>query len=594
MNKSEAIKSMTIGYLYDRNLHEKANRNGLNYWSIYTAELLDWLGAPFRAVEPADLKKDETLAQLSVLFLPRDADASLGGDAGELERWVRSGGVLIGFMPGGMEALFGVTPRGVMTQGGDAFAVNTTFDWAPCALTRGIKTPLAPRDPLLIVSDRTLLSIPRDGGATVLGSSSEGPAVVYRRLGRGATLYFAFDPAQTAWAIHQGRPVDDDYDRDGWPFRSTDGAVTGHRHVKTLQVDEMLFLLERILCRRGICSLDRLPPRDGSPSDALFFWGGDDEGRSDGIQIGASEFMKSRGLPYHINVMPTKDSFGLSQEDARKVLANGHELSVHPDFVNGWDKRDYSREDILRQCDLFSKRFRVRPLAYAAHCFRWCGWADTPRWLSELGMIAENNRIGVPTLPGVPNPCDQVGLMWGTTFPFHYWDDHAHGNHRIEFLSLPIHLYEVGYQEDANDFTSLHAHLELSLKFRLTSSIFFHPLFLTLSRPRKAVDEILRLMKRRKANASHMGCDELARWWLDRSDSRLEVEKREDCMIARVRTECGKGVTLRIPAVMRVRPRVKVNGRTAGLFAGKGIAEGFHMLPLGAGEHEIVVHAERS
>ena len=581
---------MVVGYLYDPRLHQEANERQQNYWSVYTAEILDWQGVPSRPVEPGELADEAALAELSALILPRDAAVSLAGRAVDLEKWVRKGGLLIGFMPHDLEDLFGVVSRGVMIQGSDPFTANSTFDWHPHPLTRGVKTPLEPRDPLIMVSDRLLLSRPSDPRAAVLAASSEGPAIVYRRLGRGATLYFAFDLAQTAWAIHQGRPVDRDYDLDGWQYRATDGAISVTKQVKTLQVDEILLVLERILARHRVPSLDRLPPQNGKPSDALFFWGGDDEGSSAGIQVTASKFMKSRGLPYHINVMPTGGTkFGLSLEDAQKVLANGHELSMHPDFVVGWKKPDYSRRDIEKQCKLFMEHYGVQPLVYVAHCLRWCGWSDTPRWLSKLGVIGENNRAGIPTPRGVPNPCDQISLAWGTTFPYHYWDDAAHGNGRIDFVSLPIHMYEVGYQREKNDFTTLHAHLELALAFRLTSNAFYHPGNLTRPGPRRAVDEILRYTKARKANVSQMGCDELAQWWMGRSRSSISVADRDGGIAIRVRTECEPGVTVRIPSSGRKMPPVKVNGRARKPVPGTGIAAGYLMLTLKEGEHEVAV-----
>jgi len=583
-----------VAFLYDAKLHEKANNDGKNYWGVYTAELLDWLGVPAARVSPHDLEDAEKLAGASALVLSRDAAASLEGVKVDFEAWVRSGGLLIGFMPEGMEKLFGVEKRGLMQQGTDPFSVNTTFGWVPSPLTRGIPSPLFPPEPLLILSDRVLLRPVKTDRARTLAASSEGPAIIYRRLGKGATLYFAFDLAQTAWAVHQGRPVDKDYDLDGTHLRTTDGIVTGMRMTKALVVDEVLLVLERVLARHGVVSLDRLPPSGGKPSDALLFWGGDDEGLSDGSQLFASEFMKSKGLPYHINVMPTGGTrFGLSLEDARRILKNGHELSVHFDFVTEWPKPDYTPEDLKAQWKLFVERYRVRPEVYVAHWLRWCGWDETPLTLQRLGMTGENNRLGVPTALNVANPTDRIGFAWGTVFPFHYWAGHGSGNRRIDFVSLPIHCYEMGYDSctDASEFTHLRAQLAFALHYRLTTGMFYHPCNVARYEScRKALEETLSYMRHAKANVHHMGHDALARWWMARSAASVEDLREGGSGIVRVASECEGGMTLRIPRPARGRSLgVRVDGRTRRPVPGKGIAEGFLMVPLACGEHEVSV-----
>lgn len=581
-----------VAWVYDADRHQAANRDGRNYWPVYVAELLDWLGVTAGPVAAQDLANPQLLASISVLFLARDAAESLSDVSVDLDEWVRRGGLLVGFMPVGMEELFGVRPRYMHIQGDDPFATNTTFGWEPCALTRGIASPLKPPEPLRIVSDRMLLGKVTAPRAKALASSSEGPAIVHRRRGSGATLYFGFDLAQTAWAIHQGRPVDADYDGDGWHYRLTDGIITGMRLTKGLVVDEILFLLERIVARRGVLSLDRLPPAGDAPADMLLYWGGDDEGQSGGQQVVASRFMKERGLPYHINVMPTGGKeFGLSVEDAAAIMANGHELSIHFDFVRDWSRPDYTPEDLERQWRMFVDRYGVRPEVYVAHCLRWCGWDETPLELERLGMTGECQRAGINTPLGVANPCDRIGHAWGTVFPFHYWAGAGEGNRRIRFLSMPIQCYEMGYQweTDTNDFTHLRVQLDMALRYRLTTSMFYHPCNMErFESCRRAVDQTLRYVKGRKARVVHSGADALARWWMARSAAGIEEERRGARRVVRVRSECDGGVTLRVPRNGGVRSlRVKVDGKQRTANAGRAAAKGSLMVPLEAGEHEV-------
>ncbi len=86
------------GWLYDAKSHEKANEEGKNYWGVYAAELLDWLGVPAARVAPGDLEDAEKLSGITALVVGRDAATSLEGVAVDLEGWVRKGGLLIGFM----------------------------------------------------------------------------------------------------------------------------------------------------------------------------------------------------------------------------------------------------------------------------------------------------------------------------------------------------------------------------------------------------------------------------------------------------------------------------------------------------------------
>ena len=583
-----------VAYLYDAKLHGKANRDGRNYWGVYTAELLDWLGVAAAPMTPGDMRDERALSGVGALVLGRDAAQSLKRATVDLKRWVKRGGLLIGLMPEGMEELFGVRKRRVMAQGGDPFSMNSTIGWLRSPLTRGIPSPLHPPEPLPILSDRVLLAERIARGAEALAASPEGPAIVYRPLGRGATLYFAYDLAQTAWAIRQGRPVDADYDLDGWMWRSSDGPVTGARLLKGLVLDEALFVLERALARHGVVSLDRLPPTDGRPSDLLLFWGGDDEGFSDGSQLYASEFMKARSLPYHINVMADGSrGFGLSTEDAAKILANGHELSVHFNFVTEWSKPDYTPADLKRQWRQFVERYNVRPEVYVSHCLRWCGWDETPLTLERLGMTGENIRAGIPTALGLEDPCDRMGFAWGTVFPFHYRAGHAEGNRRIDFLSLPIQCYEVGYDVRAGtpDFTVLHAQLDFALHYRLTTNMFYHPCRILGSKAvRGAIDETLRYVASKKANVFHSAPDALARWWNARSASQIQESRSGSRRTIRVASGCEAGVTLRVP---RPEPgkriSVTVDGSRVRPPAGKAIARPFVMLPLEPGEHEVCV-----
>ena len=100
---------------------------------------------------------------------------------------------------------------------------------------------------------------------------------------------------------------------------------------------------------RRIPLVHQLPPADGEIPDALFYWGGDDEG-ADGTQLPASNFMKEQRLPYHLNIMPLGGSFHLTEDEARQIEANGHELALHINFINDYEHPlHFTRDDIKKQ-----------------------------------------------------------------------------------------------------------------------------------------------------------------------------------------------------------------------------------------------------
>jgi hypothetical protein len=41
--------------------------------------------------------------------------------------------------------------------------------------------------------------------------------------------------------------------------------------------------------------------------------------------------MASRGLPYHINLMPLDGRFAMGSEEQARIERNGHEIAMHCD-----------------------------------------------------------------------------------------------------------------------------------------------------------------------------------------------------------------------------------------------------------------------
>ena len=327
---------------------------------MYIREILDELGLRAEEVEPAVLRDPERLGRYATLLVGNLAAEDIPSEArGNFDRWVRGGGTFVAFSTAGIDDLCGNRRVGAVRQAGDEFTCAAALALTPHPLTQGIHSPLQPDQHLLVFSDAHQVRPERSFELARLydtrGEDTGYAAVTGRQLGEGRVFYFAFSVPQTVWVLHQGRPVDRDYDGDT-RLRRSDAIVIRPHAIEVAYADELLFLLQnmiavatapfpppapaRLACRR------RRVEEDGAPwiPDAVFFWGGDDEASTQGIQLTASNWMREHGLPYHINAMATKEGkFGLSVEDARKIRANGHEIAPHFNFVEGFAPERASR-----------------------------------------------------------------------------------------------------------------------------------------------------------------------------------------------------------------------------------------------------------
>ncbi|MEI6502627.1 MAG: hypothetical protein WCP21_16580, partial [Armatimonadota bacterium] len=359
-----------------------------------------------------------------------------------------------------------------------------------------------------------LLSLP--------GRDLRHPAVTLREVGQGQALYFCFDVAHSLWAMHHGRPILDDYDGDGM-LRMSDAMVLRPFPTSLPYADLLVFLLRDLIARRGLVFLDPLPPMaDGSTPDALFYYGGDDEHQPE-FQVRSSDTMKSLGLPYHVNLMPDPEgAFALSKAEFDHLRANGHEPSLHFNFIEGvTHPYAFTRRDVQRQVDWYEAAFGELPVCTVMHYTAWCGWTEPAEWLAGAGVLADNSRFISYSPPS--NPVNQVGFGFGTAYPFFHYHDWRKDNDRIRFLGLPIGGYEAGYRGDEVDFRALRRALDLARYWRLTMNLFYHPVYVaTYPACVEALRQGLAYLERTGLKALHYGPDQVTKWWLARSEVKLE------------------------------------------------------------------------
>ena len=126
-------------------------------------------------------------------------------------------------------------------------------------------------------------------------------------------------------------------------------------------------------------SIFPLPPQGDQAADLVLYFGGDDDAGSAEIDMIASERMYERGLPYHMNLMPTEDGKGfvITREEADLICSRGQEISIHYNFLS----YPYTPEGWKTQHDLYLAAFGQPAISPVNHC------------LVQTGSSAERCRL---------------------------------------------------------------------------------------------------------------------------------------------------------------------------------------------------------
>ena len=571
-----AVRALRMAFVHDSQQHAAAGPAERNHWDVYLREILDQLGARAEEVSPAVLHDPEGLKAYATILLGNLSAETLSAQArNNLHAWIRGGGTLVAFSTPGIDDICGNRHMGKLDQTPDPFTCTASFALKPHRLTAEVHSPLHPDQRLLIFSDAQKVKAEESSELARLydlhGEDTGYAAVTARQLEQGHAFYFAFSVPQTMWVLHQGRPVDRDYDGDNM-LRHSDAIVIRPHSIEVAYADELLFLLQNMIATHSHPLIHQLPPLPSDASDgehgkgrvpdALFYWGGDDEGSIDGIQLAASDWMKQHALPYHINAMIGKSGqFGLSVEDAEKIRANGHEIAPHFNFMRGFPATaGFTRQDVLAQANAFRRHFASGWTCSVNHCCRWTGWAEPAQWMQEAGGKADNSFTHSPSPP--PNPVNMLGFASGTAFPFWFYDDWRSGNRKIDFLEEPITAFECGYLKDQTDFGTVHKAIDCAARYHLTMNMFYHPVYIARQPAcRAAIEEALRYLKARQIRALHFGNDQLYAWWKARTDTRLTAVTVQDNSLGfQVESESPTGVVIKIPLARKRAKSLTIGG----------------------------------
>ncbi|PKO23889.1 MAG: hypothetical protein CVU38_01710 [Chloroflexi bacterium HGW-Chloroflexi-1] len=556
---------------YDDTLRQVANDGERNYWPVYYAEILARIGLPYALVGPDELCA-EALENYSVLLMPPSGENYLRPAQVEaVSRWVRLGGLLVGFGTRGLDAVFGISLAETIPQADDEFSPSSFIrlsheQWTVPLLPRDERDcalpVLAPMQCISAVDCQELAHL-----YSIFGKDLRCPAVTYRTVGKGAACYWAYDLAHCVWAMHQGRPVLKDYDGDG-QLKTRDGIAISPWSGELPYADVMLFTLRRILAEHHAVFLHQLPPApDGAIPDALFHWGGDDCGWQDDF-ISAAQFMKDLGLPYHINIMqgPAGNTL-LSRENYAKLKKLGCEVGIQFRFTFEGidDPYAFTKEDMEFQLDTHRAAYGEMPVVTVFGRCEWTGWSEPARWLAELGLKGDNNRFSQPGI--IPNPLNTLAFGFGTAYPFHYYEDWRRQNRRLEFTCQPISDYECGfrYPEDKIDFSKLHRSIDLAEFWNLALNMFRHPFYIVRTRSApESIKEALVYMQKQGMNPLHLASDQMCLWWHARSASAIEsIHIEESTVSVRTHTAYPAGCIIQLLSSEREPILVEIDGKPA-------------------------------
>jgi len=541
-----------IAYIKDEDLRRKKLQKK-NYWDIYIEEILDLTGSQGTALSLKDLEDANKISVFNSLIIGSVSGKYLSVNMiKNIEKWVKDGGLLIGFTPDGLDNVFGINKdKKILKQESD-YAINGKFELIPSFLTRELHPLLMMQQKLLIISDISKITI-KEGTielAHLYGVDEEYmgcPAITWRKHGQGFAAYFGFDPAKTVWLIHQGEPIPESEPEERYP-KSRNLCILEQESRLVCYADEIVFLIQNMLSQTNQPFVYQIPPdANGKVPDALFYWSGDDYNGPTEHSLFASDFMRNLELPMHINIEVERHP--MTQEEYDHIVKNnGHEISAYWQLYPE-DNYDVKREYILKQANEFRERFGKSPGSTLLWSTKWKGWTEPARWMAEAGAIADNTlsnkgiRYTLDCEDGRGIKYHHYGNIGsysfgcGTAFPFHFYEDFNYNNRQIaNFIEQPIVCYETGNHSSTRpeqDLKTLapedvHLPIDIAVKYHQVINWFYHPVGITTKEaPRVAIQEVVRYIKYLGANVIHMGADAAAEWWLARSKSKVEIINNE-------------------------------------------------------------------
>lgn len=579
-----------IAYIRNTSLMHENHANKRNHWEIYIEEIFHEMGADFEALDVEDLSKKQVLKKYSAVIVGTQSGRSLNEKVLYcLTRFAEEGGLLIGFMTQGLDTLFGIKTNCERVES-DPYEISGYFDLLPHKLTRNIHPHTFIEQKLIILSD--IMNVCCEG-AEKLGCLYDNnyndmhcSAITWRKVKKGYAAYFAFDVPKTIWVMHQGRPLYTEEQTQVSP-RSPDGCVLGHNSRKIPYADEIIYLMQKMLAEVGEAFIYTLPPHEGEVPDAGIIWGGDEYFGPTHWSLFASDFMRSLGLPYHINI--ESENHPMTRTDCQHITSeNGHEISL---YVLLDDLNRITSERIKQQKEKMLERFGIEPGCCLFNAVRWYGWAEPARYLAENGCTSVHSKL--PVVENLEHPLGNAtafSMNAGTANPFHYYDCAERKNAFISCIELPPVGYELGHNgsvgvrievsENGNEhldvdtmkyiagdtssinIDDVHLPIDMAIKYHSLSHFFYHPLYITeCKNARKAIHHILSYIDFLEADIYHMANNQAAKWWQKRREAKFTRIRTSDNIDSIKAKGCAEtGLIVKMP-ISRAIDEITIDGK---------------------------------
>ncbi|MBO4421949.1 MAG: hypothetical protein J5879_00805, partial [Clostridia bacterium] len=503
---------MQIYYYSDEKSRKGCNEAGRDYTPAYLPLMLKTLG--FTAHR----------------FTPGDPDIPGAGDA-----------LLIGAETPdakGMDALSSALGRGCTLIGFGTTAPGVFPATRPLSISRGDYTvtgyfSLDKTTPLPVIGAVGAIT---DGDATVLGTFSDGEGntgAAFAHTGE-RVYYFSFDLPGTLWHAADGAPTYEPVQQ-LVPFgRVPDGYVIPPDYDCDIPyAEEYLSCLDGILSGLGFARVSELPVIDGALCDMALYFAGDDDAGSAENDMEAARAMKSRGLPYHINLMPAdaEGRFVISKEQFDTLHEWGCETDLHFDFT----RFEYSERGSQLQRDMYVRAFCEEPFSPVNHCLIQVGSAaDRYRMQVKCGCKSDNNRFEAKPDPSDINAFNLSGFACGTSYPRFVLDDAAHGNAQLPFCEIYNSYYEPRiYTGSREEYEKIEKYIDRGAERGSTLQLFTHPHYISgkigfdPAPALRAIDHALSYIKERKYSVWFTAPQKLTRWWFDRAECSVKDAGKE-------------------------------------------------------------------
>ena len=590
-----------LAWIADSLVHRRENEGGRNYWDVYLEEIADRLGVGADRIE-ATAADQKTLGAYQAILL-----GAFGGNAvptplsNTLYTWVRQGGLLLAFATQGLDEGLVLESFGPLHQKDD-YAKTADLSWdAGSRLSTNLRLPEYSERPLPCHAPVRRVKGSQGivhASLTPIGYSEERiPAFVERTIGKGKVVYCTFDLPKAMWVLHQGRPVITQPSDDGF-YRADTLSV--YRDEQTVPAaDELILFLRNCLADSGQPFLSPLPPMNEQSADLLCYWGGDDEGIA-GTHRRAAEFMHAHGLPYHSNILCSRDgTFTITRAEAEELERLGTEVSLHYNFHDvGPHPSHFTRDEVRQQAAAFRETFGRAPGCTVNHWSLWTGWHQPAAWMAEMGGKGDNSFI---PLQG-ERPC----YRFGTSLPYRFYADHTGENARFSFVAQPGTCYEPLYGIPNNmaegadppdreeQAVLLRRSVDVTAHYNGAIDFFIHTYRLAdWPASRGAVEFVLSCLREQGLRAVHLGNDALCDWWEARTQSYAVVssidpgEKR-----LQVRAVSPHGVTVLLPIAGK--GEVRLPGCRATWRTREAFGRSWLEVSVPQGEHEIRVRSGTS